>query len=193
MPNWCVNQMTISHRDRAMIDKAVEAWNSGDFLSKFIPVPYELTLVGGARIDVTKITNRDHHNELEQEIRKLNVKYFGFADWYDFCINNWGTKWDIGAEAGEKIQADGDTFTVRFSSAWSPPVTAYERLGEMGFIITAYYYEPGMQFCGRWDDGADDCIRIPDTIDEAKKVIPLDIDDAMCIIETMQGWEEHSA
>lgn len=193
MPNWCNNTMTISHNDPAMMERAVKAWNNGKFLSEFIPVPYELTLVGGARVDITKISNMDHHREMEELVRKLNVKYFGCADWYDFCCNNWGTKWDIGADSGETVDLDGNTFSVRFCSAWSPPTTAYEKLAEMGFYIKAYYYEPGMAFCGRWEDGVDEHIDIPDTADKARLEIPEDIDQEMGIVDSMEEWETENA
>ena len=42
MPNWCNNELTISHHDKAMIDRAVKAWNTGKFLDEFIPVPFDL-------------------------------------------------------------------------------------------------------------------------------------------------------
>jgi hypothetical protein len=193
MPNWCNNLMTISHNDPAMMERAVKAWNSGEgFLKEFIPIPYELTLVGGARIDITKITNMDHHREMEAAIRAINLKYFGHADWYDFCCSEWGTKWDIGTD-GDKAKLDGNSMTVRFDSAWSPPTRAYEKLAEMGFQITAYYSEFGMQFCGRWDDGIDESFQIPNTADEARKVIPVDIDEAMFVIETVENFEGANA
>jgi len=193
MPNWCSNTMTISHPDQAMMERAVKAWNNGKFLSEFIPVPYELTLVGGSRIDITKVTNMNHHREMEELIRSLNLKHFGHEDWYSFCVENWGTKWDVGADSGEMVELEGESFNVSFVSAWSPPTTAYEKLTEMGFYIRAYYYEPGMAFCGRWGDGVDECIEIPESAAEASKVIPKDINDEMGIVDLMEEWEEDHA
>jgi hypothetical protein len=188
--------MTISHKDPAMMQKAIDAWNGDEgFLKTFFPVPYELTLVGGARIDVTKITNMDHHREMEAAIRAINKKYFGCEDWYDWCVSNWGTKWDIGGsdQYGEKAELNGNSFTARFDSAWSPPLAAYEKLTELGFYITAYYAEFGMQFCGRWEDGIDESFEIPSTASEARKIIPVDIDEMMGIIETVENFEEANA
>ena len=189
MPNWCNNKMTIRHSDPAMIRRAAAAWNQHKFLSEFIPVPYELTLIGGARIDITKITNMDHHRELEAEIRRINLKHFGHEDWYSFCCANWGTKWDIGSDGNDVEKIDGDSFTVNFVSAWAPPTTAYDTLASMGFEISAYYYEPGMAFCGRWEGGIDESFEVPSTIDKVKKAIPADIDAEMFITETMEDWE----
>lgn len=190
MPNWCTNQLTISHDDRKMIMRAAQAWEKNKFLNEFIPVPYELTLVGGSRIDITKITNMEHHREMEEAVRALNKKHFGYDDWYNFCCDKWGTKWDIG---GDPVAITNNSFSACFQSAWAPPITAYETLSEMGFRIRAYYYEPGMAFCGRWDEGIDDVIQIPETAEEARKVIPVDIDEAMCITENMEMWEADNA
>ena len=193
MPNWCNNLMTISHNDPAMMQKAIDAWNGDEgFLKTFFPVPYELTLVGGARIDVTKVTNFDHNKEMEAAIRAINKKYFGYEDWYDWCVSKWGTKWDIGGsdQYGEKAELNGDSFTARFDSAWAPPLAAYEKLTELGYYIKAYYAEFGMQFCGRWEDGIDESFEIPSTASEARKIIPVDIDEMMGIIETVENFEE---
>ena len=107
-------------------------------------------------------------------------------------IDNWGTKWDVGAEGNETVDLDGNTFGVGFCSAWSPPTSAYEKLAEMGFHIKAYYYEPGEGFCGRWEDGAEEFIEIG-TIEQARLEIPRDIDQEMGIIDSMEEWEEHDA
>jgi len=183
MPNWCNNTMTISHPDPAMMEKAAAAWNEGKFLNTLIPVPYELTLVGGAGVDIFKITNHDHHREMEKMVREINKKYFGYEDWYDWCIANWGTKWDVGRDSATDNAAtiEGNSFTVRFDSAWAPPTMAYEKLEEMGYIIIAYYYEPGMEFCGKYAHGVDECYRVADRTEE--------VDEVMGISETIASWE----
>jgi hypothetical protein len=79
--------------------------------------------------------------------------------WYDWCVNNWGTKWDIGSDNGEvhglnPTIVDNEA-TMSFDSAWSPPIGLYERLHNLGFSVEATYFEPGMGFCGIWHDGDD--------------------------------------
>jgi hypothetical protein len=79
--------------------------------------------------------------------------------WYDFCVNNWGTKWDIGCENtrthGLKPTRVGNQVTVTFDSAWAPPIGLYEELDRLGFMVDATYFEPGMAYCGIWHDGED--------------------------------------
>jgi len=45
-----------------------------------------------------------------------------------------------------------------FDSAWAPPVGLYEKLFELGYDIKATYWEPGMAFCGIWDNGTDNYV-----------------------------------
>ena len=77
-----------------------------------------------------------------------------------------------------------------FESAWSPPIYAYEKLQALGFQVTAYYWEPGMGFCGRFDSDGDYYLEgIGDAKDAAKR-IPKDIDDEMHIVADLESWED---
>ena len=83
-------------------------------------------------------------------------------DWYNWNVNNWGTKWDFGADPAEslglKATRVGNQITASFDSAWSPPVGLYEKLVKLGYNVRATYWEPGMAFCGIWDNGYDNYI-----------------------------------
>lgn len=42
----------------------------------------------------------------------------------DWCTENWGTKWNAYGQDDEhydRLTVDGDTLTLRFQTAWSPP------------------------------------------------------------------------
>ena len=72
-------------------------------------------------------------------------------NWYDWCVNNWGTKWDIHESfVGDDTEEDSIQFS--FDTAWGPPVAAFrswaERDGRVTYRLT--YMEPGMGFVG-WD------------------------------------------
>lgn len=108
-------------------------------------------------------------------------------DWYSFNISNWGTKWDTG---GSDISAlETNSITLLFDTAWSPPIAFYEALVEDGWEVHGYYYEPGMNFCGRFDNGIDDYFEIPATSDEVIEEIPSDIDECFSISEQMADRE----
>ncbi len=47
MPNWCNNNLTLQHEDPAMILRAKEALDRGEFLNEFIPVPEDLKITSG--------------------------------------------------------------------------------------------------------------------------------------------------
>jgi hypothetical protein len=64
---------------------------------------------------------------------------------------------------------------------------------ELGFEIEAFYYEPGMQFVGKWVDGEDDCIEYGGaTADTVREMIGEELDDYFCISEGMVEWEEEN-
>lgn len=39
MPNWCQNHLEISHEDPAQIQRAADAFQRGEFLKEFVPMP----------------------------------------------------------------------------------------------------------------------------------------------------------
>jgi len=139
MPNWCLNKLTVSHTDKAALDRFVAAYNKGTLCQEFLPMPEGYTENG---------------------------------KWYDWCVSNWGTKWDVGADEGtEKEERYGLKATVvpwsdkntieascSFDSAWAPPVGLYDKLVELGYDVHASYFEPGMGFCGVYHNGCDNYI-----------------------------------
>lgn len=54
-----------------------------------------------------------------------NLEKYGAATWYDWCWNNWGTKWN-----SCDAYWSGDDF-VLFDTAWSAPEPIYAKLAEL--------------------------------------------------------------
>ena len=104
--------------------------------------------------------------------------YLEDGRWYDWCVNNWQTKWDVGADEGTdreeryglKATVVGNEASCSFDSAWSPPVGLYQELDRLGYKVHASYFEPGMAFCGIWTDGYDNYIEY-----HSKEAIPMGI------------------
>jgi hypothetical protein len=151
MPNWCDNQVTITGPNKIIdkIEKIVkEEKDSGGLLDFFHPMPKELR-------DTTADGSKD----------KEMIKKYGYSDWYSWACDNWSTKWDISEFYGVdrqylSEQSEGEsTISFAFSSAWSPPIGAYECFLAKNeeCSLKAYYYEGGCDFMGCWDNGADDC------------------------------------
>lgn len=66
---------------------------------------------------------------------------------------NWGTVKDLFKPVA-KLAEDGKSLTVRFDSAWSPPLAAYTRLERLyGFRIEAFFSEPDMNIAGEYVNG----------------------------------------
>jgi hypothetical protein len=167
-----------------MLDRAVIAFALGRFLEEFIPVPQELrdTQASPGTSDEALVAQRN-----------ANVAKYGYPDWWQFCVSQWGTKWDVGGENEyvERIESDLAEFT--FDSAWSPPIASYERLTELGFDVEAYYWEPGLNFAGVYTSAeGDDYWEYGDmTPDEIREEMP-EIDERFCISDAMEEWAEEN-
>ena len=111
MPNYCNNNIVITGPN-SVIDKIEKIANGdkGDLLQYFYPMPKELNdTVAGPEPKTKK-------EKLEK--RRLQVEY-GASNWYDWRVENWGTKWnsydfELDDESKSKLQ-------VRFLTAWCPP------------------------------------------------------------------------
>ena len=70
-------------------------------------------------------------------------------DWYEWSVNNWGTKWDIEAHIAPRDEND-DTGQLNFDSAWSPPVDAFVEISSQfpELRIECRYFEEGCNFIG---------------------------------------------
>ena len=173
MPNWCNNTLTLTHKDPAMILRAKDALDRGEFLSEFCPMPREL---GDA------IANGQPDAEM--------IEKYGYSSWYDYCVNEWGTKWDVGEDGATDIHPDGTMLNTYFDSAWSPPIGAYEKLEQLGFTVDAYYYEGGMAYAGTYHDGNEDSISLEGmTADQVEREYP-ELDECFGISESMRENEE---
>ena len=182
MPNWCNNNLTLEHDDPDMIRRAHEAIERGELLNEFIPVPEDLQIVAG------RVGDGDEQKELERKTAE-NVEKYGYGNWYDYCVGEWGTKWDIGEQGCSDVHPDGKMMHASFDSAWSPPINAYEKLEQRGFRDNAMFYEPGMAFAGSYADGNCDDFEISGmSADDIERDYP-ELDEAFGISECMREYE----
>lgn len=184
MPNWCNNNLTLEHDDPAMIKRAYDALERGEFLNEFVPVPEDLKITAGSLGH-----NTPEQLELERQT-KANVEKYGYGNWYDFCTGEWGTKWDVGEQGSSDIHPDGKMLHTYFDSAWSPPLSAYEKLEAQGFRVSAMFYEGGMAFAGTYENGSCDDFSLEGmTADEIERDYP-ELDDAFGISESIREYED---
>ncbi len=107
----------------------------------------------------TALTKQDRFCDF---VLPMPIEMWEDGKWYDWRIENWGTKWDLCHV--EIIETDGVTerysprkglvgFSFKCWTAWSPPTPIWEKLTELGVCVTAYYLDEGGWFCGIYEDG----------------------------------------
>jgi hypothetical protein len=190
MPNWCNNTLELQHEDPAMIERARVAFKEGKLLNEFVPVPESLHIVAGRVGDDTD----PKQIELEAQ-EKANLEKHGYSTWYDFCVNEWGTKWDVGGDDYNEPQQDSpDRITMSFDSAWAPPTAAMNKFMDLGFSVRLYYYEPGMAFAGIYSEDGDDYYDIGGmTSESVAEELPSELDEMFGISECMAEYEAEEA
>ena len=177
MPNWASNHITVRGTNQAEIAAIAEAMREGKFLDHVIPIPAILE-------DTVAPVQQG-----EEEIAEARRKACGYTDWYSFCTNRWGTKWEVDCQDVE-VEDDGLTVSCSFDSAWSPPIGVLEELTARDLSVTCYYYEPGMCFVGKYEDGCDDYYELGD-LDSSTVIAAIgnELDDMFGISESMAEYE----
>ena len=149
MPNWCNNSINISgptDKIKPLWEQAQANWKNEDYglLNAMVPMPQAL-----------KGTTSPSPDDGSQPVVD------GCTNWYDWCVSNWGTKWDISDEGLEFTDNNDGTAQISgwFESAWAPPITAYDTfLANNNYELDLYanYEEGGMDFAGIYKNGDDD-------------------------------------
>jgi len=175
MPNWCNNVVIIEHKNKTAIDRVVKAFDDKELCNEFIPVPEPLL---GTQAPNT-------HNPKEM------YDIYGYESWYDFCIGEWGTKWDVGGDETCDVNREDDkSVTLTFDSAWSPPMGLYDKLSREGYHVTAYYYEAGCAYAGIFrSETGDDFYPVPSTSSRVKELLPKELDEMFGISDVVQEYE----
>jgi hypothetical protein len=80
------------------------------------------------------------------------------SNWYDWNLDNWGTKWDACNMNPPAFTDHGDgtaELVLIFDTAWSPAMPIFQHLLELGLSVTAEYEDEGLIFAGRFENGDD--------------------------------------
>ena len=180
MPNYCSNYISVRGKNSAefLVKRLADAFDAGELCQAVIPVPEILR-------DTTSPTQPGDEAAAEQRQAET-----GFSNWYDFCVNRWGTKWDISSQAECERDEDGLGFNGTFDTAWAPPMGVVEQMVELGLEVTLYYNEPGMSFVGKFEDGNDFCYDYGGLNSETVRgYIGDELDDFFGISEQMAEYE----
>ena len=154
MPNWNSNTLVISKATNPQIERIIAACERQELLNEFMPQPIWDNLPN----ENGEYPGPEYSYRYYDRTRGMITRvWFGcrrFTDgkqdmrWYDWCVENWGTKW----EAGEiSITREGQDLFLTFETAWAPPSDAWiEALGaampNAGIRLT--FSEPGCDFFG---------------------------------------------
>jgi len=139
MPNWCECSLRIYGNEKEIkkFKKGAKKGKQAVSLEKLYPEP-----------DYTKVKVKSTFPDLNKKFGN-NKKYVDQKDaWWDWRIQNWGTKWDL---CDVVIVDDlGSEITFEFDTAWSPPVDAFKTISKKypKLVFVLNYYEPGMGFEG---------------------------------------------
>ena len=157
MPNYCNNVVEI-RGPAASVKPLVD--HKLDFM-KIHPYPKALDITAGRE-------GADDSPEQKALVaaEESNLDKYGYKNWYDWCVNNWGTKWNAGGDNPDMMvdydyDEDGDTVIAlfQFDTAWAPPLGVMQKLKDdhPELSIECRYHEPGVGFFGVWTDGVDRC------------------------------------
>jgi hypothetical protein len=144
MPDWCYNRVSIpDEKDLEYILKPyLKEWvykNSdeesesfghcirsiGLDFNKIIPMPEGIRKTM-SDFDDDDIAGRVAFDRRLKRLEKLNLKNYGFKDWYHWSIEHWGTKWN-----GRPHGFDEDGRELSFSTAWNPPYPVIDQLAKL--------------------------------------------------------------
>lgn len=157
MPNWCVNDLSVTGSKDDVSAFYEKCFINGEFemLEAFIPTPKKMLEIDASyelktNPEELKVTNPALHKEIDDLIKAQ-----GTADWYAWRINNWGTKWDVsGARLVDVIKHETndnlETYIFGFDTAWGPPLIGIQAISKQCPSLLFYidYAEPGMGFAG---------------------------------------------
>lgn len=133
MPNWCNNTLTLDCEPQdfcAFVDTYCSGSDEDFDLDKVIETPPEL-LAAGSPAPAGK----------EAEF----LTKYGANDWYQWRIQNWGTKWPPRIVSVDKVGQ-----VIEFDSAWTPPIAALTLLAakHKNIRFRLVYDEPGNELNG---------------------------------------------
>ena len=152
MEKWCDNELRVSGKteDVRKFEKHAKGkpWVDSkettliDF-NKFVPYPDKYRDMD--------IAAHKYENENPKDLSERPKGGF-YSGGYDWCINNWGTKWNASqVELVNEMENKGKMeLEYRFSTAWSPPEPIVRKMGEM-FPTLSFdlrYFEGSMGFNG---------------------------------------------
>tara|TARA_R100001440_G_scaffold61287_1_gene81190 strand:+ start:31 stop:489 length:459 start_codon:yes stop_codon:yes gene_type:complete len=150
MPNWCYNRISI-YADSDQVSQLKEIndifENHKDPFNQIFPIP-DFKNIPNDKGELPKL------EQMKNPDGSVLWETYNFPDgknddrWYHWCIDNWGTKWDVSDLSID--YEDDEQLELTFNTAWSPPEGIVDKLKKKypDLTFTCFYDEPGMEVAG---------------------------------------------
>ena len=132
----------------------------------------------------------DEHDVSKAELAVTAIVKTGYANWYDWCVDNWGVKWDV--DTVNFMHADESAFKddeksepdlmVEFETPWAPPTGILKRISEQ---------YPDARFYLRWADECGPGNGVGLLVAEAGMIDERKVDDEQEFFNTLWGFDDY--
>lgn len=166
MPNWCENLFKIEGEPEKVLElvNKLTGKNIGTFNelieisdTKEIPFFFQNTFpTPQALLDTMAgcYPAGSDKAKAHKEQQLNNIEEYGYENWYDWRLDNWGTKWDPEvARIHDLWHYDNEALIIfEFDTAWSPPNEWLLETSKLfpDVTLTCRYEESGMGFVGKY-------------------------------------------
>ena len=166
MPNWCDCELAV-RGEREAVERFMDlAQNDKSLLdmNRFIPYPEEYAKLDREAREWSEWAKQQteglsgaERTEFYQENKRPKDGYNQGG--YEWCWENWGTKWNFcDTTIIDDHELEGvRTVVYRFDTAWSPPLPIVDKMSELfpdlEFELNAYECGCAFQVDAFWTDG----------------------------------------
>ena len=147
MPNWCYNRVSVYSENTDQVTELFDIFNNPEPFNALIPSPkWSETPNEDGELPVI-----EEHKDADGKVLFTTHKFpkSGKTDdrWYDWQIQNWGTKWEPTDLSVEQCEQEVE---LTFNTAWSPPEAICRAIRERypDCSVSWFYDEPGCEIAG---------------------------------------------
>ena len=147
MPNWCYNRVSVYSENTKDMDELFDIFNNENPFNALIPSPvWSETPNEDGELPVL-----EEHKDADGKVLFTTHKFpkSGKTDdrWYDWQIQNWGTKWE---PTDLSVEQCDEELEITFNTAWSPPEDICRAIRNKypDVSVSWFYDEPGCEIAG---------------------------------------------
>ena len=147
MPNWCYNRVSVYSENTDQVTELFDIFNNPEPFNALIPSPkWSETPNEDGALPVI-----EEHKDSDGKVLFTTHKFpkSGKTDdrWYDWQVQNWGTKWE---PADISVEQCDEELEITFNTAWSPPEDICRAIRNKYPDVTVSWFfdEPGMEVAG---------------------------------------------